>query len=235
MQLTDAEHAKLLNFLGYGSLDAPFWFMGMEEGIGGNDNVEPNIRARLGFESAVMDLHSAHDEQHLNWNICQHRNDYPLCWIVMAKIVRAMQGYTDWQSVERAKDYVCERLGHSDGETFLPDLMPLPKPSAGHWGELYQTWYPNLKTYYATVLPQRQQLFRQLLERHRPRHLVCYGRGNYSHYKELINADGWQTLPETKIEVTRWHDTTIALTPFFGNGAISRKDIDILVAYLKAN
>jgi hypothetical protein len=234
MQLTDAEHNKLINFLGYGSLDAPFWFMGMEEGTGGNDVVEAPLRARLRFATSPMDLHIAHDAEHLNWDICKHRNDYPLCWIIIAKLVRALTGHDDWQSVERAKDYVCEHLGHTGDETFLPDLMPLPKPSAGRWASLYSAWYPTLKEYYAAVLPNRQQLFRDLITQHRPRYLVCYGRKNYAHYKGLVDATTWTQLGATRIEVARWQETTIALTPFLGNGAISNKDVDVLAAYLQS-
>ncbi len=41
--LTDSELDHLLNFIGYGTLDADVWFLGMEEAGGG----EANIRAEL--------------------------------------------------------------------------------------------------------------------------------------------------------------------------------------------
>ncbi|MFN8372990.1 MAG: hypothetical protein U0694_08940 [Anaerolineae bacterium] len=221
--------------MGYGSLNAPYWFMGMEEGTGGHEVAEANLRGRLRFAAPVMDLRTAHDADHLNWDICQHRNAYPLCWLIIAKITRALHGHDDWRSLERARDYVCERLGHPEGETFLPDLMPLPKPSAGHWSSLYAAWYPTLKAYYASVLPKRQHMFRELLAQHRPRLLLCYGRANYPHYKGLVEVSDWHILPDTNIHVARWHESTIVLTPFLGNGAISSRDVAALVDFLKAN
>jgi hypothetical protein len=37
--LTDTELEHLLNFIGYGKLSADVWFLGMEEGGGGANNI----------------------------------------------------------------------------------------------------------------------------------------------------------------------------------------------------
>ena len=63
--LTDIELDHLLNFIGYGRLDADIWFLGMEEAGGGR----ANIRTRLKFHS-VMDNAQAHamlGVTHLHW------------------------------------------------------------------------------------------------------------------------------------------------------------------------
>ncbi len=39
MALLNNELEQLLNFAGYGRLDAPVWFLGMEEAGGGEDNL----------------------------------------------------------------------------------------------------------------------------------------------------------------------------------------------------
>ena len=53
--LSDHELVHLLEFVGYGELDAPIWFVGMEEAGGGDDN----IRRRLKFKK-VEDCAEAH-------------------------------------------------------------------------------------------------------------------------------------------------------------------------------
>ena len=53
--LSDAELEHLLNFIGYGRLDADIWFLGIEEAGGG----EANIRTRLKFRP-VKDNAEAH-------------------------------------------------------------------------------------------------------------------------------------------------------------------------------
>ncbi len=55
MPLTEAELNHLVDFIGYGRLDADVWFLGMEE-AGGD---ESNIRARLKFRP-VEDNAEAH-------------------------------------------------------------------------------------------------------------------------------------------------------------------------------
>ena len=55
MTLNDSELEHLLDFVGYGRLDAPVWFLGMEEAGGGEDN----LRARLKF-GTVEDCAEAH-------------------------------------------------------------------------------------------------------------------------------------------------------------------------------
>ena len=53
--LNSAQLQHLIDFIGYGRLDAPVWFIGMEEGGGG----AANINARLNFQP-VEDLRHAH-------------------------------------------------------------------------------------------------------------------------------------------------------------------------------
>ena len=53
--LTDKELEHLLSFIGYGSLDADVWFLGMEEAGGG----EANIHTRLNFQT-IEDNAEAH-------------------------------------------------------------------------------------------------------------------------------------------------------------------------------
>jgi hypothetical protein len=55
MALQNEELEHLLDFVGYGRLDAPVWFLGMEEAGGG----EQNIRTRLKFRT-VEDCAEAH-------------------------------------------------------------------------------------------------------------------------------------------------------------------------------
>jgi hypothetical protein len=55
VSLSNEELEHLLAFVGYGSLDADVWFLGMEEAGGGEDN----IRTRLKFQT-VEDNAEAH-------------------------------------------------------------------------------------------------------------------------------------------------------------------------------
>jgi hypothetical protein len=43
-RLTDRELIHLLEFVGYGTLDAGVWFLGMEEAGGGEDNLRKRLK-----------------------------------------------------------------------------------------------------------------------------------------------------------------------------------------------
>lgn len=54
-KVSNLEKQRLLDFLGYGQLEAPIWFLGMEEGGGGEARLL--IQSRL---NRVEDLRDAH-------------------------------------------------------------------------------------------------------------------------------------------------------------------------------
>ena len=90
MNINQQDRDKLLNFLGYGNLNAPFWFLGMEEGSGGEVNVESNITSRLKFPNGIMDLQEAHI--YLGWEYWDKDKPirFPSVWVYMARFVRAL-------------------------------------------------------------------------------------------------------------------------------------------------
>ena len=65
LPLSDSDLDHLLNFIGYGRLEADVWFLGMEEAGGG----EANIRARLKFRPVEdnAEEHKMLGVTHLHW------------------------------------------------------------------------------------------------------------------------------------------------------------------------
>jgi len=62
------------------------------------------------------------------------RRDYSQVWKVMAKLALGiLHDAQDWNSRDCAHEYVVNKLGRSDGETFLGEAMPLPAKSRKHW------------------------------------------------------------------------------------------------------
>jgi hypothetical protein len=59
--LSNEEIATISNFLSYGSLHAPVWFIGIEEDLGqaGSHDIVKNLKARGSFAETV-DLYKAH-------------------------------------------------------------------------------------------------------------------------------------------------------------------------------
>ena len=130
LDLLPDEIHRIVNFLGYGRISAPVWFIGMEEGLG---SVSPqdavgNLKARGGFEP-IMDLYQSCLRLRNHGrpiDIEQHPPSTQV-WRFMAKIMRAYIGEQNWQDKEAAKEYVQFRLGRHDGDTFLTELSPFQR------------------------------------------------------------------------------------------------------------
>ena len=204
--LTDAELAHLLSFVGYGSLKADVWFLGMEEAGGG----EGNIRTRLQFQ-IVEDNAEAHKllgvtKLHWGKRVIQ-RTWRGMCYIMLRLDNRE-------PSRENIRDYQAEQLGRTQGNTLLTELMPIPKPKVSLWG--YEELIPQYRSredYYRTVKPQRVKALRQLLTEHRPAVVIGYGKSFWSSYKELFPNHNFQS--QDIFEVAFKDGTLVILTDHF--------------------
>lgn len=88
---------------------------------------------------------------------------------------------------EEIRRYQAEELGRRGKDTFLLELMPLPKPSIGAWG--YEGLLPQFDSredYYDQVLPERATHIRHLLNRHSPAAVIGYGKSCWPHYRKLF-------------------------------------------------
>ena len=117
--LTDTELDHLVNFIGYGKLNADVWFLGMEEGGGGEDN----IRSRSKFRP-VEDCAEAHKilgitKFHTGQKIIQST------WRGMCYIMLRLEGKpVDRESI---RNYQADYLGRFQGNSLLCELMPIPR------------------------------------------------------------------------------------------------------------
>jgi hypothetical protein len=172
---------KLLDFIGFGNLDGPIWFLGMEEG-GGN---EKTIRVRLDFDE-VMDLEEAHRELGITHHFGPKPQLQPT-WSVLSKIALGLNGKPN--DSESARRYQARELGSEDGETLVCELLPLPNPGMDHWiyADLFNdSRLEDRETYEAHVLPTWQERYVRLLEKHEPGLVICYGKTYWSRYEKLF-------------------------------------------------
>ena len=154
--ITDSELRHLLGFLGYGNLNGDVWFIGMEEGGGGEDN----IRVRLKFE-VIEDCFEAHKKL----GIFHHhtgKKSIQRTWGWISYIMLILQGESGDR--ESKRKYQVEQLGRSRGKTFLCELMPLPKPKLSAYDYLdLIPQFLNREDYYSKVKPKRIKKIKDLL------------------------------------------------------------------------
>jgi hypothetical protein len=216
---TPLELKQLLDFIGYGTLDADVWFLGMEEAGGGEDN----LRQRLKFER-VEDCAKAHDilgirKHHWDKKIIQST------WRNMCRIMLGLEGKEVTR--ENTRNYQAESLGRSGGRTLLIELMPIPKPKLTHWE--YEELFPkfsSIEKYYEEVKPTRVQLLKELIQEHSPRVVIGYGKKYWPDYKSLF--DGIPFTSVDQFQLGKDQNTLILLTDHFTYKSMNNKSEEIV-------
>lgn len=135
----------------------------------------------------------------------------------MIRITLRLSGEPAWKEPERIRTYQNERFGKLDGETFITELMPLPKPSDDSWPAFWP--WPNWDAYASEVIPQRLGLLASLLRVNAPRYVFCYGKGYWQRFKELFPEAEFEMLLDDRFEIAHATKTTVVLTPFFSSRA----------------
>ncbi|MBN28047.1 MAG: hypothetical protein CL578_23815 [Alteromonadaceae bacterium] len=175
----NSEIDHLLNFVGYGDKNADTWFLGMEEGGGG----EESLRARLGF-SQFEDNYEAHKKLGI-LKFHEGKRSIQRTWRGMS-VLSLMLDDKPFDT-EAVRQHQAELLGRAGSNTLLCELMPLPKASIGSWG--YEKLIPQFasrESYYKTVMPGRITLLQALYAEHRPSVVVAYGKAFWSSYKQVF-------------------------------------------------
>lgn len=227
--LTSQQKERIVGFLGYGRLDAPIWFVGIEEGLGLENDEEAinNLRARAKFEP-VMDLREAHEQLREDGRTIDiaHKKSFTAVWIWMAKIVLAHRGQI-WD-LESAKNYVRTKLGRRDGETFLTELSPIPssRTSDKKWRNYFQQ-DGSIKS----MLEDRRRKLITLLDENPPQLVICYGNSSVlkSKFTDLLHAK-WEPV-QTTPPISKSENSKYLLPPFFGNGRMSGSVIEALLRH----
>jgi hypothetical protein len=206
--LTHEQWQKLLNFKGYGNPGGPLWFVGIEEyGPTDPQQLAENLRTRIAFRD-VEDLPAVHAAPPLG----------PVAgliptWATMSKIVLRLRREPDWPDREICRRYQSEELGRLDGETFLTELLPLPKPSDVHFPEWWP--WPSWDEYAKQALPRRVDMIRKLFEANRPRLVFCYGKSYWNYHRKIFPEAKFIPILAGKMQIAELAESRIVLTPFF--------------------
>ena len=223
--LTDEELEYLLDFVGFGKLNADVWFLGMEEAGGG----EENIRARLKFKQ-IEDCKEAHKILGITKHHGDKRNIQPT-WRGMCYILLRLEGKeTDRESI---RNYQADQLGRLHGNSLLLELMPIPKPSIDSWG--YENFIPQFASsaeYYKVIKPRRIKHLQRLMREHTPKAIICYGKMYWQEYKEIFPEI--EFLPKNEFLVGKDESKIVIMTSGFPTKAMNGK-FDKVVSIIQNN
>ena len=176
-------------FIGYGNLDAPVVFVGMEEGLPSVKALSEDLLFRSRF-APVMDAELAHRGLAKGPRLFSDKPRRQPTWRVMADVMLHYEAVTFTSDKERArarKSYRATRLGSEGGDSLLMELLPYPNKNKSTW--LYSERFPNRDDYVAHVLPERLHLLSTALQEHESRAIICYGHDDWKYFKALFPED----------------------------------------------
>lgn len=226
---------QLSQFIGYGpspkdGRGAQILFLGIEEAAGEGEEGKRNLHCRAREYQPIEDLLEAHRK--LRAHKCFDPFSAPAAknpvrvWNMMSRIALALADDPHWNRMDRWNWYWRRRLGRSDGETFLMECFPIPRPGRNHTVSEIPGWHPE------KVWPARRQLLQAFIASSPPQYLIAYGNEPGRLVEQLLGDTRltWTPIANTKsIEVARAPSGTIvARTGFFGWGRFRRSDVPLL-------
>jgi hypothetical protein len=163
-------------FIGFGSAEAPMWFIGLEQG-GGETLAELDRRLRAWTEMGGQAFADLPDYCRRigegRWHGSRARIQPTLGKLV--RIVLAAHGIEP--TPERIRSYQSERFATTAGDTMIGELMPLPSRSVSEW--IYTaSGLPDLATrdaYVQAWQPRRIALLKDAIAVAKPAAVVCLG------------------------------------------------------------
>jgi hypothetical protein len=170
---------RLENFWGYGSFDAPVWFVGMEEGLSAEDERDICLRFRATYGKLLADIR--HDMTEVAGHMRWFRWPFPL----QQTIKWSIKLYLFLREGQRPTNHAIaefQRIEYADGQqTTQLDLMPLPcrKANEDTWFyDNYDLLFLNSRSrYLERYKPIRTDKLRELVRRHQPKIVIFSSTG----------------------------------------------------------
>lgn len=234
----------LYNWLGYGNLNGPIWFMGMEEG--GAEIWRQRTKTMTESLSIRGSFSLSMDFQHVwenLYNIPLETFKGPNVWRYMAAFLLSLEDIEP--SSENIREFVFEKkkLGKLDGNHFLCEFLPLPRQSNNSIDEYKEIWNTNSE-YINELAPKRFELIKNVLtECNNVKLLVSYDKkftDSIINNFESINVLSWENPQNKSYELKKLNisDNRILYllkTPFFGQGQISYEGLKYAAQTIKDN
>ncbi len=200
---------RIERFVGYGRIDAPVIFIGMEEGLSKEDSLEEDLRVRSRFER-VMDLKDAHNGIAGTERLFDPaRTKCQRTWRPMCDLMLRRSG--EIPTLEKRNLYQAMKLGRANGETLLCELLPYPSRSASTW--TYSARFNSREAYRDVMLPRRIRLLQDAIREAKREAIVCYGKSDWPHFETLF--EGVNLSDRGPFRTGSLNEMKIVLAPHF--------------------
>jgi hypothetical protein len=199
--MSNAAHELAVECYGYGRWQAPYWFIGPEEGQGPSENNDLALRHKAfrklgkdGLSDCRAFLAAISQDK---W----HREDKTPLQSTWKKLMLVLLAYQGKLTGDKAKDlqlrraYQRDQLGNRTGETCLIELSGLPARSSA---------IPRDRESYRQ---RRLEFLHKKLLSEKPEFVVIYGKSQIKHWEKM---DGFGPYP---MDIFKIGSTKIAYMP----------------------
>jgi hypothetical protein len=199
---------RIEDFIGYGNPEAPIIFLGMEEGLRRDADLEADLQSRSRYDP-YMDLAAAQSQldgpgAYFGPNPITQKTWRPMCHLMLR-----------WNGIEcptldQRLRYQADHLGRRGEDSLLTELLPYPHSDSGQW--LYARFdrFKTRESYADTVIPRRQAVLRKIFSDREPEVIVAYGKGNWPAYQGIFPGAAWAI--DGPFSFTKWGKTRVVLT-----------------------
>lgn len=227
------------NFCGYGNLHSPYWFIGKEEG--GGATLEENFQRVITWESMGKTTTVDSMDYHLKLGYTDREmTRIQPTWTKLIQILLTLDG--KGASKEDRRRYQSYKLGRTDSNHCLLELMPMASRSTSLWlwQSIFHDYYgcADRKSYFAAVAPQRRQKLKALIEEYAPKVVVFYS--NHARYiaewnqVSGVTAWNWQTANSHFKYSWAYQGTTLyMITPHPTQPKLTTEDFPLVGEFIK--
>lgn len=234
----DVLQNRIKNFWGYGSLESPVWFVGMDERFDPSENkemLEEQFRyAEVHIINGMLNSsrsklnewkHLANMGPFLPEGVLQTTWKYP---IALYLYLRSGIYLTIDERGDVIKEYQKNILADADKkETATLELSPLPCPSTKEEDWLYKdsglTVLSSRKEYEKKCLPDRAEELKKLIQIHKPKLIIFYSMKYLNYWEKVIGE-----MPQVITDRTRFasnKDTAFCVIPNGGQSGLSYEEL----------
>tara|TARA_B100001989_G_C24507011_1_gene448200 strand:+ start:568 stop:1302 length:735 start_codon:yes stop_codon:yes gene_type:complete len=235
----DWEHFKILiqerikNFWGYGNLNGPYWFIGMEEGYNETNEILLD-RFTATAHQQVCDIYDdlKVDPGHVYW----FEDGAPIQPTYRRLIEMMLYSQSKVHpDKEEIRQFQIEKLGRKQSNHALLELMPLPSKSIAEKDWLYADsgveGLSSRKDYLETYKSERIEALRNLIHKHKPKYVICYSLSYQEDWQQLTDKPFIEVNPR-RLYLARDTDTTFAITPHSVAQGLSNNDWKMIIEEL---
>jgi hypothetical protein len=187
MITADLVYRRIANFWGYGSFEAPAWFVGMEEGLGPETELEERFRASDGKATIDIRRDMARIPHAMRWfqpprPPIQPNWKYPLALYLFLRNGRP-------STPEEIRAYQLDVLGDVDRkDSCVIELMPLPARSSSDEDWRYSNYVGSRRQYLERYKPERVRQLRTLIGANRPRLVIFHSLKYLSDWASVLGS-----------------------------------------------